>query len=281
MPVLMKVLRSASSPLRSCQGTSAKTMVDPLWSLVAGAKDALAQSSLQTSVRTEATGSPQTSGESDETLDGVKKEKACRRAVLLTNPLTALWGALFLVMSFVTAGAQIATTTTLAVSPTIPAANGSVFTMTATVAGSTTPAAGTVTFRDTYNSITHVLGTVQVQSGNGGSTKGKAVLMQELGGIGTHSIVATFNAPKAYLTSSSATQSVTTTGLYPTTASLVQSGGSLAAGWNLTATIVGIGSLNLSPTGNVSLLDTSNSNLLLGIAGLGGGTYGQQTVAGS
>ena len=179
------------------------------------------------------------------------------------------------------AGAQIATTTTLAVNPTIPAANGSVFTMTATVAGSTTPTAGSVTFRDTYNSITHVLGTVQVQSGNGGSTKGKAVLMQELGGIGTHSIVATFNAPKAYSTSFSTAQTATTTGLYPTTASLVQSGGSLAAGWSLTATIVGIGSLNLSPTGNVSLLDTSNSNLLLGIAGLGAGTYGQQTVAGS
>ena len=281
MPVLMKVLRSASSPLRSCQGPSAKTMADPLWSLVAAAKTVLAQSILQSSIRSGAIGSPQTSGEADESLDGVKKEKARRRAVLRTNPLTALGAALFFVMSFAVAGAQIATTTTLAVSPTIPAANGSVFTMTATVAGTPTPTAGTVTFRDTYNSVTHVLGTVQVQSGIGGSTKGNAVLMQELGGVGTHSIVATFNAPKAYSTSFSTAQTATTTGLYPTTASLVQSGGSLATGWSLTATIVGIGSLNLSPTGNVSLLDTSNSNLLLGIAGLGAGTYGQQTVAGS
>jgi hypothetical protein len=60
---------------------------------------------------------------------------------------------------------------------------------------------GTVTFRDTYNGITQILGTVQVQSAKG--IKGNAVLQQELGGIGTHSIVATFNGfnkPTIYLT---------------------------------------------------------------------------------
>jgi hypothetical protein len=70
------------------------------------------------------------------------------------------------------------------------------------------------------------------------------------------------------------------TGLYPTTASLVQTGGS-AGNWSLAATIVGIGSLNFSPTGNVSILDTSNSNLLLGVGTLGAGTFGQKTIAGS
>lgn len=160
MPVLMKVLGSASSPLRFCQGPFPKTAGDPLWSVVAAVKGVLSRSCLRTSLCSEAIGSPQTSEKAGETLDGVKNEKTCRRAIRPTNPLTALWVALFVMMSFSVAGAQIATTTTLTVSPTIPAANGSVFTMTATVAGSTTPTAGTVTFRDTYNSITHVLGTV-------------------------------------------------------------------------------------------------------------------------
>jgi hypothetical protein len=180
---------------------------------------------------------------------------------------------LFVAISCAVAGAQTATTTTLTVTPT-SAANESVFTMTATVqAGATLLTGGTVTFRDTYNSVTHVLGTIQVQSANGGTGKGKAILRQQLGGIGTHSIVATFNATKVNLASVSAAQNVTLTGVYPTVASLVQTGGS-TGNYSLTTTVVGIGSLNLSPTGNVSLLDTNNSNLLLGVAGLGRGLWG-------
>ena len=135
--------------------------------------------------------------------------------------------------------------------------------MTAAVTtGTSTPlTAGTVTFRDTYGSVTQVLGTVQVQSANG--TKGNAVLRTQLGGIGTHSIIATFNATKTFSTSASAAPPVTTTGVYPTVASLVQTGGT-TGNFSLTTTIVGVGSYSLSPTGNVSLLDTNNSNLLLG-----------------
>jgi hypothetical protein len=191
------------------------------------------------------------------------------------SPLTSLGTALFLAISCAIAGAQTATTTTLAMSPA-SAANGSVFTLTASVNdGTTALTGGTVTFRDTYNSITQVLGVVQVQSAHG--TAGNAVLCLELGGIGTHSIVATFNATKANSTSSSGSQSVTLTGLYPTVASLVQTGGT-TGNFSLTTTIVGVGSLNLSPTGSVSLLDTSNSNWPLGAGSLGAGTFGQQTV---
>ncbi len=178
-------------------------------------------------------------------------------------------------MSAALAGAQT-TSTTLSITP-LTAANGSVFTMTAAVTtGTSTPlTVGTVTFRDTYGSVTQVLGTVQVQSANG--TKGNAVLRTQLGGIGTHSIIATFNPTKTFQTSSSAAVPVTTTGVYPTVASLVQTGGT-TGNFSLTTTIVGVGSFSLSPTGNVSLLDTNNSNLLLGVAGLGAGTFGQQTV---
>jgi hypothetical protein len=170
------------------------------------------------------------------------------------------------VLSYAVAGAQTATTTTLSVNP-VSAANGSVFTMTATVkAGAAQMTGATVTFRDTYNSVTQALGTVQVQSAHG--TKGNAVLSQQLGGVGTHSVVATYNGPKNFSNSTSTVQSVTTTGLYRTTANLSQNGGS-AGNWSLTTTIVGIGSPNLTPSESVSLLDTSNSNWPLGAGSLG------------
>ena len=185
--------------------------------------------------------------------------------------------ALITVMPCVVAQAQTATTTTLVVTPT-SATNGSVFVMTATVTTGT-PAVpltgGTVTFRDTYNTTVQVLGTVQVQSAHG--TKGKAVLQQPLG-IGTHSVVATFNAPKTFSSSSSLAESAIVTGQYPTTASLATSGGS-TGNWSLTTTILGMGTTHLFPTGTVSLLDTNNANLLVGTGGLAG-TVGTQTVGG-
>ena len=183
--------------------------------------------------------------------------------------------AVFALMICSVAGAQTATTTSLSVTP-MTAAYGSVVKITASVtAGATHPSAGTVTFSDTFNAATHVLGTVQVQSANG-----NAILQRELGGIGTHSVTATFNATKSYQSSSSTPQSVAITGQYPTTASLLQTGGT-TGNWSLTATITGTGSLSLSPGGNVSLLDTTNGGYLLGTAGLGTGTIAQQTVWGA
>ncbi|WP_229668952.1 beta strand repeat-containing protein, partial [Edaphobacter acidisoli] len=178
---------------------------------------------------------------------------------------------------FAVAGAQTATTTTLTVVPT-STSDGSVVTMTATVkAGATALTGGTVTFKDTYNSVAETLGTVQVQSANGNA--GTAVLKQEFGWVGTHSIIATFNPPSAYAASSSSAQSVTVSGPYPTVTSLSYAGTS--GNYSLTATVIGAGSNSLSPTGNVSFLDTSNSNYLLGVAGLSAGTITQQVVSGS
>jgi hypothetical protein len=278
MPAIMKVLRGDSSSLRFCRSaSSAKTT----WSLrrffLIAFKCVPSQSRLRTAFCSEAIALPQISGHSDKTLSISNNAKTRGRTSLRKNSLAFLCVALIVVMSSAVAGAQTATTTTLSVNPA-SAANGSVFTMTATVkAGATLLTGGTVTFRDTFGSVTQTLGTVQVQSANG--TKGNAVLHQQLGGIGTHSIVATFNAPKAYLTSSSATQSANVTGLYPTTASLTSTG--VAGNYSLTTTIVGAGILNLWPSGNVSLLDTSNSNYPLGNSGLVAGASVQQTVAGS
>ena len=281
MPVMMKSSRSAASPLRSCRSvSSAKSTWGSRWFSLVAAKYVLSQSRLQTVLPPGAIGLPQVSGDADKRLQVSNGAKSCGRTSLWRSPVTALCVALFIGMSYAVAGAQTATTTTLTVNPLNPPsmANGSVFVMTATVKGTSALTAGTVTFRDTFGSVTSVLGTVQVQSAHG--TAGNAVLMRQLGGIGTHSIVATFNPPNNFLTSFSAAQGVTTTGLYPTTGSLAQTGG-VAGSWQLTATIVGIGSLNLSPTGSVSLQDISNANVQVGLAGtLGAGAFGQQTVAG-
>ncbi|WP_433985316.1 MBG domain-containing protein [Tunturiibacter empetritectus] len=182
-----------------------------------------------------------------------------------------------LAMSASLAFAQSATTTSLSVTP-ISAANGSVLAMTATVkAGATPVSGGVVTFLDTYNSISRVLGSVQVQS-----VSGTAVLQQEFGGVGSHSIMAVFGAIQAY-SSSSDVQSVTITGTYPTTTSLVQTSAGTTPPFSLTATVTGTGSTNSFPVGNISLLDTSNANYLIVTPppALGAGVSGQQTVAGS
>ena len=63
--------------------------------------------------------------------------------------------------------------------------------MTAQVSATeSTVAGGTVTFTDTYNSVTEVLGTVQVQSTNG--NPGTAILEIEVGGVGVHQFVANY-----------------------------------------------------------------------------------------
>ena len=175
------------------------------------------------------------------------------------------------------AEAQTTPTLTLTVSPTA-GAYGYVFKMTAAVSQGTVPlTSGTVTFTDTFNSSQHVLGTVQVQSTRG--TAGTAILQQMLGGIGVHSITATFNQTKLF-GSSTVVQSVNVTGFYPTVTSLSQTGGS-TGNWSLLTTVTGVGSKSLSPTGNISILDTSNGNYSLGTTGLGTGTIAQQFVAGS
>jgi len=279
MPVSMKVLRGAFSPLHFCQSVpSSKPTWNSRWFLEAAVKWLFSQTGFRTSLRSEAIDLPRNFGMNGRTLDLSNDAKTCENLTRRRNSLASLCTALIIVMSYAVAGAQ--TTTTLTAAPS-SAPNGSVFTMTAKVkAGGTALGVGTVSFRDTYNGITQVLGTVQVQSGNNFTTNRNAVLKIELGGIGTHSIVATFNATKTNATSSSAAQSISLTGKYPTVASLVQTGGT-TGNYSLTTTIVGVGSLNLLPTGTISLRDTSNSNYPLGSGTLINPLLGEQTVTAS
>src|SRR3984885_5128562 len=289
MPEFMKAPRSAASSLRFCQSvSSSETMWDSRWFLMTAAKCVLSQFCFRKSLRPKAIGLPQTSREAGRIFDICNSANARGEATFQRSPLASLCVALFVVMSYAVAGAQTTATTMLPVTPT-SAGYDSVFTMTATVTSGTPATAltgGTVTFRDTYNGVTLVLGTVQIQSANG--TAGNAVLHKQLGGIGTHSIVATFNPFKPSLSSSSSTPAenatvlfTSPTSLYPTTTSLVASGSSVI-GWSLNATIAGIGSASPAPTGTVSFLDTTNLTLPpLGTAGLSTGTVQQQTIAGS
>ncbi len=177
------------------------------------------------------------------------------------------------------AHAQNGTTTGLTVNPSA-GLYGSSFRMTAqvTVSGlSVHTLRGNVTFTDTVGGTTHVLGTVQLQSAAG--TAGQAVLQQALGTIGNHSIKATFNPTSYFTSSTSSVQNVKVTGFYPTTTSLVTTGGT-AGSYSLNATVIGIGSPTLDPTNTVALNDASNGNYLLGTATLGTGTITRRMIQG-
>ena len=179
------------------------------------------------------------------------------------------------------AAAQAPTTTTLTVSPTsstaAPLSAKTVVTLTATVMAGTTPVhPGLVTFCDA--SAPHciglaVQGTVQLTSA------GTAVL-KFVPGPGSHSYQAVFAGTTTFTTSSSTSQSVTVAPPIPnpTTTNITSSGS--AGNYTLTATVSGIGSF-VAPTGNVTFLDTTNSNYLLGTAALGPPTLTQSFVKAS
>ncbi len=120
-----------------------------------------------------------------------------------------------------------------------------------------TVAGGTVTFTDTYNSVTEVLGTVQVQSTNG--NPGMAILEVEVGGVGVHQFVANYGGTSVFAASSSSPQSVTFAGPYLSTTALTSVGP--APNTTLTGTVSAFGPV--TPTGSVTFTDTT-SNVVLG-----------------
>jgi hypothetical protein len=134
--------------------------------------------------------------------------------------------------------------------------------MTAQVSATeSTVAGGTVTFTDTYNSVTEVLGTVQVQSTNG--NPGTAVLEVEVGGVGNHQFVASYGGTAVFATSSSSPQSITFAGPYLSATALASSGASPNV--TLTGTVSAFGPV--TPTGSVTFTDTT-TNFVLGTASL-------------
>jgi len=134
--------------------------------------------------------------------------------------------------------------------------------MTANVSSAGQPVTGgTVTFRDTFAGSAQDLGTVQVQSANG--TAGLAILKTEVGGVGAHSIVAIYNAPKAYSTSTSAPAALTFQLPYSSATALAVTGS--GGNYTLTGTLSAFGPVQ--PTGSVTFTDTS-SNTVIGTSSL-------------
>ena len=173
--------------------------------------------------------------------------------------------ALLAVATGTNAFAQTATTTSLAVSsgatPVTSVASGTVVTLTATVkAGSTSVRPGRVRFCDaeaTHCTDIHVLGTAQLTS------TGKAVLKFRPG-IGAHSYKAVFAGTRSDTSSASSTAALTVTGTppYPTTATLSRNFYPITPPFVTMVSWSPIG--GKSPTGTVSLIDTSDGDKVLG-----------------
>ena len=161
------------------------------------------------------------------------------------------------------AWAAAATTTTLTVTPANPA-SGDVISLKAVVSSTSTVGGGNVTFTDTYNGVSEPLGTVPVQSASG--IAGTALLATEVGGVGVHQFVATYNGTKVFSSSSSTAQSTTFIGPYRSATALAGSG---TGPYTFTGTVSAFGPT--APTGSVTFTNTT-SNVTLGTASLTPGT---------
>ena len=193
------------------------------------------------------------------------KRSLTSRQVSRRRWMPVLLSALALLTAGPVAWAASSTTTSLFTTPDNPS-SGSVITMTAQVESvEFTVAGGTVTFADTYNGISEVLGTVQVQSTNG--NPGTAVLQIEVGGVGAHQFLATYNGTALFTTSASTPQSVNFLGPYLSATALASSG--TAPNVTLTGTVSAFGPS--APTGSVTFTDTT-SNVVLGTAPLNAST---------
>jgi len=84
---------------------------------------------------------------------------------------------------------------------------------------------------------------------------------------GPHKYTAMFSGTNAAASSTSAAQTLTVTGLYPTTTAIAATGN--PSGYQLTATVVGYSNQPPTLSGTVSFQDTSNGNFVLGTAPLG------------
>jgi len=167
------------------------------------------------------------------------------------------------------AAAPTATTLTITSSGSAvtSVASGTVVTLTATVVSGTTPVTpGQVNFCDAtakYCTDIHLIAIAQLTSA------GTATYKFRPGG-GNHSYQAVFVGTSSYAKSASSKSMLNVP--YSTTTTIASSGS--IGNYTLTATVAGVGSRTLGPTGDVSFLDATNGNESLGTAALGTATPG-------
>jgi Bacterial Ig-like domain (group 3)/FG-GAP-like repeat len=175
--------------------------------------------------------------------------------------------AIAIAMPITAHAAALPTTTTLTVSSQAVSWHTPVKLTAQVTAGGAPVAEGSVTFCDLSGPYTRcedsaIVGKAQITSAG--------AQINIIPAIGTHKYTAIFNGTDAATVSTSAVQTLTVTGLYPTTTSIAASGN--PSGYQLTATVVGFANYpplhlpNLS--GTVSFQDTSNNNFVLGTAPL-------------
>ncbi len=164
--------------------------------------------------------------------------------------------------------AAVPTTTTLVLSSSSVASPTAVTLTASVVAGGAPVASGSVTFCDASAPRCEdaaIVGNAQL---NAGTARFKFTPA-----IGTHKYTAVFTGTTAAEVSSSAVQTLTVSGLYPTTTAIAATGN--PSGYNLTATVVGYANHPPVLAGTVSFQDTSSNNFVLGTALLGAPTYAE------
>jgi hypothetical protein len=195
---------------------------------------------------------------------------ACRRRAS-SRSSTLLWPTLLAVAATLAPAAQaaaVATVTTLAVSSSTVASPAPV-TLTATVTGGgAAVAAGSITFCDasaTYCEDAAIVGKAQLVAGS--------AQIKFTPAIGVHTYKAVFSATTAAAASTSAPQTLTVNGLYPTTTAIAATGN--PSGYTLTATVVGYANHPPVMAGTVSFQDTTSNNFVIATAPLGTPTYAE------
>ncbi len=168
------------------------------------------------------------------------------------------------------AAAVPSATTLVLSSPSV--ASPAAVTLTASVAAGGAPvASGSVIFCDASAprcEDSAIVGTAQLTAGT--------AKLKYIPGIGTHKYTAVFTGTAAATASSSSVQTLTVTGLYPTTTAIAATGN--PSGYDLTATVVGYANHPPVLAGTVSFQDTSNGNFVLGTAPLGAPTYAENFI---
>jgi hypothetical protein len=98
-------------------------------------------------------------------------------------------------------------------------------------------------------------------------------------GLGSHSYRAAFVGTNTYVSSKSTAIALNVTGQYPTTTAIGAAGS--VGNYALTATVTGASNGSSSPAGQVSFLDMTNANALLGSAALGTSTLAESFTTAS
>jgi hypothetical protein len=126
---------------------------------------------------------------------------------------------------------------------------------------------GTVTFCDLSGPYTRCEDSAIVGSTQVTAAGAQINIIPAITATGPHKYTAMFSGTNAAASSTSSAQTLTVTGLYPTTTAIAATGN--PSGYQLTATVVGFSNQPPTLSGTVSFQDTSNGNFVLGTASLG------------